>query len=68
MTLKDLGLTQDKINCSGYALQCRVTTEDPAQDFRPDTGFIEVFRAPGTTKISVQLCIFPITIPIRLSS
>jgi pyruvate carboxylase len=28
-------------------MQCRVTTEDPSEDFRPDTGTIEVFRSPG---------------------
>jgi len=47
-TLKELGLTQDQIpppQC--IAMQCRVTTEDPSQDFRPDTGTIDVFRMPG---------------------
>lgn len=37
-TLEELGLTQDQIKASGFAMQCRVTTEDPSQDFRPDTG------------------------------
>jgi len=46
-SLPDLGLTQDNIpEPSGFALQCRVTTEDPSQDFRPDTGTISVFRLP----------------------
>mmetsp|Transcript_9103 Transcript_9103/g.9993 ORF Transcript_9103/g.9993 Transcript_9103/m.9993 type:complete len:209 (+) Transcript_9103:964-1590(+) len=39
MTLEELGLTQDQIPPpQGVAMQCRVTTEDPSQDFRPDTG------------------------------
>jgi len=42
MTLPELGMTQDKIQCQGYAIQCRVTTEDPARNFQPDTGRIEV--------------------------
>lgn len=47
-TLPELGLVQDKINePMGCAMQCRVTTEDPAQDFRPDTGTINVFRMPA---------------------
>ena len=47
-TLPELGLTQDQINPPmGFAMQCRVTTEDPAQDFRPDTGTINVFRMPA---------------------
>lgn len=29
----------------GFAIQCRVTTEDPAKNFQPDTGRIEVFRS-----------------------
>ena len=46
-TLPELGLTQDKIpEPQGFAMQCRVTTEDPSHDFRPDTGTISVFRMP----------------------
>ena len=43
-TLPELGLTQDTIKKNGYAIQCRVTTEDPAKGFLPDFGRIEVFR------------------------
>lgn len=42
VTLPELGITQDKIKPQGYAIQCRVTTEDPAKSFQPDTGRIEV--------------------------
>ncbi len=46
-SLQDLGLVQENIpEPTGFALQCRVTTEDPSQDFRPDTGTISVFRLP----------------------
>ncbi|EIT84928.1 pyruvate carboxylase [Fictibacillus macauensis ZFHKF-1] len=38
---------QTNIVCHGYAIQCRVTTEDPAQDFMPDTGKITVYRSGG---------------------
>jgi pyruvate carboxylase len=31
----------------GAALQCRITTEDPAAGFRPDTGKITTYRSPG---------------------
>jgi len=47
MSLEEVGLKQDAIFPIAHAMQCRVTTEDPSQDFRPDTGVIEVFRAPG---------------------
>ncbi len=46
-SLPDLRLTQDLITCSGAALQCRVTTEDPSNGFRPDTGTISNYRSPG---------------------
>lgn len=42
MTLPEMGLTQEKIKPQGYAIQCRVTTEDPAKNFQPDIGRIEV--------------------------
>ncbi|KAL7736715.1 hypothetical protein ACLKA6_015573 [Drosophila palustris] len=45
MTLNELGLTQEKIVPRGFAIQCRVTTEDPANDFQPNTGRLEVFRS-----------------------
>src|SRR4051794_2818984 len=46
-TLVDLGLTQEGIQVRGAALQCRITTEDPANNFRPDTGVITTYRSPG---------------------
>ncbi|GGS51800.1 pyruvate carboxylase [Actinokineospora fastidiosa] len=46
-TLADLGLSQDVVYLRGAALQCRITTEDPANGFRPDTGKISAYRSPG---------------------
>ncbi|KAJ1727938.1 pyruvate carboxylase [Coemansia biformis] len=46
-TLPDLHIDQDRIQIRGFAIQCRVTTEDPAQGFQPDIGKIEVYRSPG---------------------
>ena len=46
-TLPELNLSQDQVTLSGAALQCRVTTEDPANGFRPDTGVISNYRSPG---------------------
>ncbi|GAA1874471.1 pyruvate carboxylase [Pseudonocardia ailaonensis] len=47
MTLPELRLMQEDIVLSGAALQCRITTEDPANGFRPDTGVISAYRTPG---------------------
>ncbi|KIK07732.1 hypothetical protein K443DRAFT_672996 [Laccaria amethystina LaAM-08-1] len=46
-TLPQLGLTQDAITKRGFAIQCRITTEDAAHGFQPDTGKIEVYRSAG---------------------
>ena len=46
-TLRELGLEQADIRLRGAALQCRITTEDPTQGFRPDTGRITTYRSPG---------------------
>jgi pyruvate carboxylase len=46
-SLADLGLHQEDIHLRGAALQCRITTEDPAAGFRPDTGKITTYRSPG---------------------
>ncbi|MEJ7635042.1 pyruvate carboxylase [Aeromicrobium sp.] len=47
-TLADLDLdVQENIKARGFALQCRITTEDPSNGFRPDTGTITSYRSPG---------------------
>ena len=53
-SLLDLGLTQDKISMHGFAVQCRITTEDPSQNFRPDTGKITTYRSPGGAGIRLD--------------
>lgn len=53
-SLVDLGLTQDKIEMHGFAIQCRITTEDPAAGFRPDTGKITTYRSPGGAGIRLD--------------
>ncbi len=41
----DLLPSQDQITLNGHALQCRVTTEDPENNFTPDYGKIAVYRS-----------------------
>ncbi|MEU8619623.1 pyruvate carboxylase [Streptomyces sp. NPDC048623] len=53
-TLADLGLSQDSVVLRGAALQCRITTEDPANGFRPDTGMISAYRSPGGSGIRLD--------------
>lgn len=45
---KDIGIpAQEEIPLLGAAIQCRITTEDPLQNFMPDTGKIDTYRSPG---------------------
>ena len=43
-----IGLTcQEDVHFDGYAIQCRVTTEDPSNNFAPDNGKITAYHSPG---------------------
>lgn len=53
-TLEDLGLSQENIVLHGAAMQTRITTEDPASGFRPDTGKITTYRSPGGAGIRID--------------
>ncbi len=61
-TLPELGLTQEKISMKGFAIQCRVTTEDPANDFHPSTGRIEELRYGEGTGIRYDSAAFAGTV------
>ncbi|MFO0957245.1 MAG: pyruvate carboxylase [Isosphaeraceae bacterium] len=44
----EIGLaSQDDVKVNGYAIQCRITTEDPENNFTPDYGRIALYRSPG---------------------
>ena len=53
-SLEQLGLSQETMQARGAALQCRITTEDPANGFRPDTGRITAYRTPGGAGIRLD--------------
>lgn len=47
-SLKEIGIpSQDSITKRGYSIQCRITTEDPQNDFMPDVGEIKAYRSPA---------------------
>lgn len=39
--------SQEDVQCNGYAIQCRITTEDPENGFKPDYGTIIAYRSAG---------------------
>lgn len=42
-----LQLTQNQVNLSGHAIECRINAEDPEQNFRPHPGKISGYLPPG---------------------
>ncbi len=39
--------SQDDVSVRGFAVQCRITTEDPTEGFKPDFGTIIAYRSAG---------------------
>ena len=37
--------SQEDVQCNGFAVQCRITTEDPASNFQPDYGTLIAYRS-----------------------
>ncbi|MEO5572688.1 MAG: pyruvate carboxylase [Bacteroidia bacterium] len=46
--------SQEQLKCNGFALQCRITTEDPLNDFKPDYGTIIAYRNAGGYGIRID--------------
>lgn len=49
-----LPLTQDKIQSSGHAIECRIYAEDPYQDFIPSIGQINFLQEPSGDGIRID--------------
>ncbi|HEV7260169.1 MAG TPA: biotin carboxylase N-terminal domain-containing protein [Bosea sp. (in: a-proteobacteria)] len=46
-----LPLAQDKVTCSGHAIEARLTAERADEGFRPDSGMIGLWREPAGLRI-----------------
>ncbi|MDN5548951.1 MAG: ATP-grasp domain-containing protein, partial [Rhodococcus sp. (in: high G+C Gram-positive bacteria)] len=53
-SLDEIGVRQDELQIRGAALQCRITTEDPQNSFRPDTGLITAYRSASGAGIRLD--------------
>ena len=49
-----LGFTQDDVTLSGHAIEVRLYTEDPSQDFMPTSGPVDLWSPPTGTGIRVD--------------
>ncbi len=53
-SLEELGIHQEDLRIRGAAMQCRITTEDPSNGFRPDTGTITAYRSAGGSGVRLD--------------
>lgn len=51
---EELTMTLADIKTTGWAIECRVNTEDPQNRFSPQTGFIEKIRFPNGKNIRIE--------------
>ena len=51
---ESLAFGQDDIAFRGHAIECRITSEDPEHDFRPESGEVTNFLAPGGPGIRID--------------
>jgi 3-methylcrotonyl-CoA carboxylase alpha subunit len=49
-----LAVTQEQIKASGWAIEARINAEDPANNYRPETGPIKLYREPSCAGIRVD--------------
>ncbi|MDE2841512.1 MAG: acetyl-CoA carboxylase biotin carboxylase subunit, partial [Chloroflexota bacterium] len=51
---ESLAFNQADVVFRGHAIECRLTSEDPEHDFRPESGEVSIFLAPGGPGIRVD--------------
>lgn len=51
---ESLAFRQADVEFRGHAIECRITSEDPEHDFRPESGEVTNFLAPGGPGIRVD--------------
>ena len=53
-----LSVTQEQVQLTGHAIECRINAEDPHHNFRPAPGKVEFLHFPGGCGIRVDSCLY----------
>ncbi|WP_347551657.1 acetyl-CoA carboxylase biotin carboxylase subunit [Pseudalkalibacillus hwajinpoensis] len=54
-----LGLTQQDVTLTGWAMECRINAEDPENGFMPSPGKVETYLPPGGFGVRVDSAVYP---------
>ncbi|SDI37415.1 biotin carboxylase /acetyl-CoA carboxylase carboxyltransferase subunit alpha [Alteribacillus persepolensis] len=56
---ESLSYTQDDIQIDGWAIECRINAENPAKDFMPSPGKIDMYLPPGGLGVRIDSAVYP---------
>lgn len=55
---RHLDIKQEDVHCSGYAVECRINAENPAENFAPSAGRVEFVNFPGGRNVRVDSAVY----------
>ncbi|MFB4162841.1 acetyl-CoA carboxylase biotin carboxylase subunit [Alteribacillus sp. JSM 102045] len=54
-----LSVTQEDIEINGWAIECRINAENPAKNFMPSPGKIDMYLPPGGLGVRIDSAVYP---------